>query len=105
MRVIPAGHECRHVEGFTGQGSTAANKLFSLPATALTTVRSDSCQGGGLTTIELAEFGHLGQEAQDGFRADPDHLLQTFGLTLQPRRTLEQGIDLFLDFLKMRAQL
>ena len=103
--VITAGDECRHVKGFARQRSAAADETFTLPAAAFPRMGSDAGQRGGLRPVEFSQFRHFGQEADDGFGADADDLLELVGFDLQGGILLEQGIDLLLKFLQVAPQL
>lgn len=96
--VVTTGDECGHVESFASQGSSAADKAFTLPAAALARVRSHSRQGGGLGPVEFSQFGHFRQETDQGFGSDADDLLERLSLGLQWRILLEQGFNLLLEF-------
>ncbi len=103
--VVPAGDQRGHVESFACQGSAATDKAFALPAAAVPGVWGDARQRGGLRPVEFSQLRHFGQEADDGFGADADDLLEGLGLGLQRRGLLEQGINLLLEFLQMTAEL
>ena len=103
--IITAGDECRHVKGFSRQRSAAADETLTLPAAAFPCMRCDACQGGGLRPVEFAQLGHFGQEADDGFGADADDLLEPVGFGLEGDVLLEQGLDLLLEFLQVGPQL
>ena len=103
--VITAGDECRHVKGFSRQRSAAADKTFALPAAAFSRMRCHTRQGSGLGPVEFSQLRHFGQEADDGFGADADDLLQALGFGLQGDILLQQGIDLLLEFLQVGQQL
>jgi len=98
VRVVTTGNQRGHVESFACQGSSAADKAFTLPTAALARVRSHSGQGGGLGPVEFSQFGHFGQETDQGFGSDADDLLECLSLGLQWRILLEQGFNLLLEF-------
>ena len=103
--VITAGDECRHVKGFSRQRSAAADESFTLPAAAFPRMGSDARQRGSLRPVEFSQLRHFGQEADDGFGADADDLLESLGFGLQGGILLQQGLDLLLEFLQVAPQL
>src|SRR5271170_6753192 len=59
-----------HVEGATNRSTTAADTTAALPLATLARMRSQSGEGGGLATVEGAQFGQFGEHSQGGDRPD-----------------------------------
>jgi len=59
---VPRGHQCGHVKSVADSAPAAKDGAFAAQFSAVAIKRRHSNQRGNFATVELSQFGHLGQE-------------------------------------------
>ena len=97
LAVGVGGNECSHVAGASEGCAATADAAASVPLTALTRVRGQSGQGGGLSAVERAQFWQFGQHTQSGDGADAGDSFEFLHAFVECGRLRAQGFELGFD--------
>jgi len=90
-RVVPGGDERGHVQGGAHAGAAPPDDTPAAQRAALAGERGHANQGGNGFAVEVAEFGHLGEQGQGGGRANAGDAAQQI-LPFAPERAGLHGV-------------
>src|SRR5712692_37415 len=96
--IVAASAECGHVEWLADVSAAAPDKAFATNGSGVCGEGSDAYEGGDLLSVELAEFGDLGQSCEAHDTADAGDALEQIVPGLPDRAGLhgfgETGFDI-----------
>ncbi len=95
--AVSSSRESRHEEDALDLWPTALCSAVSVGGFALPGDEAPSLPGRDLTSIEMSEFGHQGQESSCGFGSHAGHGGEDLGGSAQRIVLRDQGVDLAID--------
>ena len=92
-----SGRECGHVQGGSHGASAADDGPFCFELSAVAVERCEASEGGGLASVDVAEFGEFGDECDGGNQANPGDAVADVGFSLPVVVRFDEGQDLLFE--------